>query len=201
MRNLRTIERVLEPYPLFRVYQIDSQTSWTANLGPVQSLSKLVKPNPQSDGLGYNPRCIRRDINTYASAQTTDAHITDLILNYTTISSFQDRMQSAGPFLGVHLGGHYTIGGDAGSDFFNSPSDPTFWFHHAMIDRVWWIWQNQDLEKREKAVAGTITFLNMPPSRNGTLEDVLSVEYMGMKNITVADAMSTIGGPFCYVYA
>jgi tyrosinase len=24
----------------------------------------------------------------------------------------------------VHTAGHYTIGGDAGSDFFNSPSDP-----------------------------------------------------------------------------
>jgi len=25
---------------------------------------------------------------------------------------------------GVHTAGHYTIGGDAGSDFFNSPADP-----------------------------------------------------------------------------
>jgi tyrosinase len=170
------------------------------HLGPVQSLSKEITPNPQSNGLGYNPRCIRRDINSYPSASTTDASITNLILNHTTIAAFQDRMQSAGPFLGVHLGGHYTISGDAGSDFFNSPSDPTFWLHHAMIDRVWWIWQNQDLKSRERAVAGTITFLNMPPSRNGTLTDVLSVGYVTPKNITIGEAMSSVGGPFCYVY-
>jgi tyrosinase len=41
-------------------------------------------------------------------------------------------------FMGVHTGGHYTIGGDAGSDFYNSPADPAFFPHHGMIDRVWW---------------------------------------------------------------
>lgn len=70
-----------------------------------------------------------------------------------------------------------------------------------MSDRVWWIWQNLDLENREKAIAGTVTFLNMPPSRTGTLEDVLSVAYVGVENITIGDAMSTLGGPFCYIYA
>jgi tyrosinase len=167
----------------------------------VQSLSHEVTPNPVSSGLGYNPRCLRRDINPYASAQTTDDKIADLLLNYTTIAAFQDRMQSAGPFLGVHLGGHYTVGGDAGSDFFNSPSDPTFWFHHAMIDRVWWTWQNLDLENRERAIAGTVTFLNMPPSANGTLEDQMGLGYVGVENITIGDAMSSVGGPFCYIYA
>lgn len=110
-------------------------------------------------------------------------------------------MQSiAGPDAGVHAGGHYTIGGDAGSDFFNSPSDPAFWFHHAMIDRLWWIWQNQDLETRQVAIAGTITFNNQPPSRDGLLEDVLDMGYVGVPNITSYDAMSTMGGPFCYGY-
>jgi tyrosinase len=65
---------------------------------------------------------------------------------------------------------------------------------------VWWIWQNQDLETRGRAIAGTVTFLNMPPSRNGTLEDVLSVGYVGVENITISDAMSTLKGPFCYIY-
>lgn len=153
-------------------------------------------PNPQPNGLGPNPRCLRRDINPYASAHSPDAAITNLILNSNSIASFQDRMQSAGPELRVHLAGHYTVGGDAGSDFFNSPRDPTFWFHHAMIDRVWWIRQNQDLEGRERALAGTVTFLNMPPSRNGTLGDG-----MGLGNVTNGEAMSTVGGGHCYVYA
>jgi tyrosinase len=186
--------------PAFHIYT-NKLSSWTVNLGPVSTTSKEQPPNPQSDGLGYNPRCIRRDINPYASAQTTDALVADLITNYPNISSFQTRMQSAGPFLGVHIGGHYTIGGDAGSDFFNSPSDPTFWFHHAMIDRVWWMWQNLDLETRGRSVAGTRTFLDMPPSANGTLEDEISLGYVGVENITIGDAMSTFGGKFCYIYA
>ncbi|RAR08504.1 Di-copper centre-containing protein [Stemphylium lycopersici] len=106
-------------------------------------------------------------------------------------------------YLGVHSAGHYTVGGDAGSDFFNSPSDPAFYFHHAMIDRTWWIWQNQQVEKRRNAIAGTITFLNSPPSRNGTLNDTLTLGPMfqdTFKNITMTNAMSSLGGPFCYIY-
>jgi tyrosinase len=73
-----------------------------------------------------------------------------------------------------------------------------------MIDRTFWIWQNQDLKKRKNEVAGTITFLNSPPSRNGTLEDILTLGPMfqdTFPNITLKDALSTIGGPFCYIYA
>ncbi|OWP04095.1 hypothetical protein B2J93_5916 [Marssonina coronariae] len=40
-----------------------------------------------------------------------------------------------------------------------------------MVDRVWWIWQAQDLEARLKAVSGTMTMFNIPPSRNATLND------------------------------
>jgi tyrosinase len=103
--------------------------------------------------------------------------------------------------LRIHLGGHNTIGGDAGSDFYNSPSDPYFWLHHAMVDRVWWTWQNQDIEKRRYTIAGTLTFQNIPPTRNATLDDIMTMgEYIGVPNITIADASSTLAGPFCYIY-
>lgn len=80
-----------------------------------------------------------------------------------------------------------------------SYSDPYFFFHHAQIDRVYWIWQNQDLETRLTSIAGTITILNEPPSRNGTLDDLID---LGVNNgpITIRSAMSTLGGPFCYIY-
>ena len=76
-----------------------------------------------------------------------------------------------------------------------------FWFHHSMIDRTWWVWQNQDLKKRTNVIAGTLTFLNQPPSQNATLDDAMSLGYIGQPNITVRDAQSTLGGPFCYIYA
>lgn len=70
-----------------------------------------------------------------------------------------------------------------------------------MVDRVWWTWQNQDIEARRWTIAGTLTFMNNPPTRNATLEDIMTLgEYIGVPNITIADASSTLAGPFCYVY-
>jgi tyrosinase len=100
----------------------------------------------------------------------------------------------------VYISGRFTIGGDVGANFFNSPSDPMFWYHHAMIDRVWWVWQNLDVEGRRE-VEGPRTFLDTPPMGNGTLEDEMGLGYVGVGNITVGEAQSTIGGPFCYIYA
>lgn len=102
-------------------------------------------------------------------------------------------------FYGVHTAGHFTIGGDPGGDIFTSPGDPAFFLHHAQIDRTWWIWQNQDLKNRQNAIAGTITLNNNPPSKDGTLSDLLSLG-VNAKDIKIGDAMSTLAGPFCYIY-
>jgi tyrosinase len=102
------------------------------NLGPADALLPYIPPNPQSNGLGYNPRCIIRDVSSYVSRNwTKDSDIYDLIVGYTDILSFQDRMQgdfNTG-YLGIHSGGHYTDGGDPGGDFFASPGDPYFFFY------------------------------------------------------------------------
>ncbi|KAH7095915.1 common central domain of tyrosinase-domain-containing protein [Paraphoma chrysanthemicola] len=176
--------------------------SWKVNLGPISSLDSTVPPNPSPDGLGYNPRCIKRDISTRSSSETSDTAIAALITTSPNISTFQDTLQNPEPGkLRIHLGGHNTIGGDAGSDFYNSPSDPYFWFHHAQVDRVWWTWQNQDLEKRRWTIAGTLTFLNQPPTRNATLDDEMTMgEWLGFGNITIREAGSSLAGVFCYVY-
>jgi tyrosinase len=95
-------------------------------LGPIQSTAKGVILNPQADGLGYNPRCLSRDVNKHAAYNSRDEVITDLITTSKDVLNFQTRMQGdyQNGYMGVHTAGHYTIGGDAGSDFFNSPSDP-----------------------------------------------------------------------------
>ncbi|KAF1837597.1 Di-copper centre-containing protein [Decorospora gaudefroyi] len=179
--------------------------NWTVSLGPIQTHAEGIKPNPQADGLGYNPRCLNRDVSKEAAYSSRDEVITALIEDSNDVLTFQNRMQGdfANGYLGVHSAGHYTINGDAGSDFFNSPSDPAFYFHHAQVDRTFWIWQNQDIENRKDQVMGTITFLDQPPSRNGTVDDVLTLGPMfrdTFADITIADALSTVGGPFCYVY-
>jgi tyrosinase len=63
------------------------------------------------------------------------------------------------------------------------------------------MWQNQDIKSRTNTIAGTITFLNQPPSRNATLDDRIDLGVNdGFKGMTIRDAMSTTEGPFCYIY-
>ena len=176
--------------------------SWKINLGPLATLAIGITPNPQPDGLGYNPRCLRRDINKQAANYTNDFEVSSLIKNYNDIATFQTVYQGLFDqgILGVHSGGHYQVGGDAGSDFYNSPAEPTFFPHHGMIDRVWWTWQNMDIKNRQYAIAGGTSLI--APGPNGTLADTITLgDYVGAPNVTIRDAMSSLAGPFCYIYA
>ncbi|KAF2170345.1 hypothetical protein M409DRAFT_64119 [Zasmidium cellare ATCC 36951] len=182
---------------------------YKVNLGPVALVGvDTTSPNPQKDGLGYNPRCIRRDLSVTAASGASDFNTTKLITHSSTIAAFQDEMQ--GPFgygipeIGVHAAGHYILSGDPGSDFYTSPGDPWFFLHHAQIDRVYWMWQMsvwEKIEERLSSIAGTVTFLNSPPSRNATVEDRIDLgvndEFRGLR---IKEALSTVAGPFCYVY-
>lgn len=88
-------------------------------------------------------------------------------------------------------------------DVFTSPGDPAFYLHHAMIDRVWWMWQMLSPRERqygETALGGTNTFLDQPPSANTTMDDYLEYGYVGGEPLQIRDAMSTVAGPFCFVY-
>jgi tyrosinase len=100
----------------------------SVNLGPVLSILDNVPKNPQPDGLGYNPRCLRRDLNKYAAAVTGANYTYTLITTASNIDLFQNAMQGGHPgdfFLegrwGVHGGGHFTTGGDPGG-----VSQPTY---------------------------------------------------------------------------
>ena len=93
-----------------------------------------------------------------------------------------------------------TYVGDPAGDLFSSPGDPMFFLHHAQIDRTWWIWQNQNPWARTRLVAGTITLDNNPPSRNGTLQDTISLGAVSVPTVTIGDLVDTMAGPLCYRY-
>lgn len=83
-------------------------------------------------------------------------------------------------------------------DIFVSPGDPAFFLHHAMIDRVWWIWQLQDLDSRLTAVAGSVAGSN----RQGSLSDRVNLGVSGPE-VVLGDLLDTMGGKsgdFCYIY-
>jgi tyrosinase len=71
-----------------------------------------------------------------------------------------------------------------------------------MIDRVYWVWQLQDLTKRLDLIAGTITLNNSPPSRNGTKDDIVELGLNG-EAVPLGSLLNTMGGldgKFCYIY-
>ena len=60
----------------------------------------------------------------------------------------------------------------------------------------------QDLDRRLLEVSKTMTMDNMPPSRNGTLDDLSGMGVLG-QDYKVRELMSTMGGmggKLCYVY-
>ncbi|CAO2651591.1 Nn.00g041610.m01.CDS01 [Neocucurbitaria sp. VM-36] len=169
------------------------------NLGPMAAMGDTNPPkNPRSDGYGYNPRCIKRDISGYlVQRDATTAKIAALITGSKTIGPFQDTMQSG---TGVHPAGHFTVSGDPGSDFYTSPGDPYFWLHHSQIDRTWYIWQAQDFANRQQVIAGGTSM--MGGGRAQSLEDTVDLEVLNVdgKTYKIKDLVSTVAGPFCYVY-
>ncbi|KAI2631346.1 Di-copper centre-containing protein [Hypomontagnella submonticulosa] len=173
------------------------------NLGPV-NLPLNDGSVLTGSGLEYNPRCLKRDISAKVnSAYANATSIVNLILKNKNINDFQMVMQGVpgSGSIGVHGGGHYTLGGDPAGDVFVSPGDPVFYLHHGMIDLVWWTWQNLDYKNRRDAISGTGTFLNGPPSPDTTLDDVIDLGYAGGGPITMRELMSVHDGPFCYIYS
>lgn len=150
----------------------------------------------------YNPRCLKRDLTSYATKNWMTA---DNLLNITvgdasgSVSNFQDELQGrfGNGFLGMHSAGHFAAGGDA-SDFFTSTNDPSFFLHHAMVDKLYWIWQSLHLEKASQ-IGGTITMFNQPPSRDAVSSDPLEMRVLG-EQITIGGALDTLAGKFCYIY-
>ncbi|KAF1363488.1 Di-copper centre-containing protein [Lizonia empirigonia] len=177
----------------------------SVNLGPVSLSLTNGSTVSNGDGLSYNPRCLKRDLTDYTNKRWANASsVVSLILGNKNVYDFQMEMQGVpgSGNIGVHGGGHYSMGGDPGRDFFVSPGDPLFYLHHGMIDRTWWIWQQLDKNTRtgEKGISGTGTFLNAPPSANTTLDTPIDLGYAASPAVTMRDLMSTTEGPFCYIY-
>ncbi|KAK8216305.1 tyrosinase [Phyllosticta capitalensis] len=179
-------------------------SNFTVRLGPVSPAWSNMSTNPRPDGLGYNPRCLRRDINPWISTGwTKDVDVDFLVTGTSDILTFQNRMQGdfAAGYVGVHDAGHMTINGDPGGDLFASPGDPTFYLHHAQIDRTWWTWQNLDTPSRTFVVAGSTSMINAS-APDTTLDDMIDLGF-NAPAISLRKAMSTLGGaggPFCYIY-
>lgn len=88
----------------------------TVSLGPIGTVLKDIPKNPRADGFGSNPRCLRRDINRYAAAMLYANYTYNLITQADNVDLFQKNMLGMPDKndWGVHMSGHYVIGGDPG---------------------------------------------------------------------------------------
>jgi len=154
-------------------------------------------------------------INTTFTKEDVDYMVNDFQGDFI---GFQAWMESGG----VHPSMHLIISGDLSGFCPNgavppacyegptwSSNDPLFFMHHAMIDKVWYDWQNKDPRNKYAFGGGSITALpnytdytrfptGLPPYLNfdsQVLGDGL------WDNITVWDMMDTKGDALCYVYA
>lgn len=178
------------------------------NLGPlapsVDTALKIPK-NPRSDGYGYNPRCLRRDVSNYFTTQyTRPVDIANQIKASKDIDTFQTSLQTdTAKAFSLHTSGHYSIWGDPGGDFYVSPAEPVFWLHHGQIDRHWWIWQNQDPASRVMQYKGG-TVMMQANSKPGKIEDIqqlsVAAPAISQGGLPSKSLVSTLAGPFCYIY-
>jgi len=121
---------------------------------------------------------------------------------------------------GPHGGLHLTVGADLlGGCPSNAPStctpgptwspnDPLFFMHHAMVDKIWFDWQNRDPMNAKSYYGGSVEHLaNLddyneypnggPPYLN--LSSNLPADGL-FPEVTIGDVMNTAGGYLCYVY-
>lgn len=75
----------------------------------------------------------------------------------------------------IHDGVHGWVGGTMGNVGY-AAFDPVFWAHHCMIDRVWWLWQ-QDGRMNAVPFAGWEDLVLEP--FNLTVRDVLNANALG----------------------
>ena len=61
------------------------------SLGPKGVIVTGIPKNPRFDGLGSNPRCLRRDVNKYSAAGATANYTYSLIMDNPKIDDFYNR--------------------------------------------------------------------------------------------------------------
>ncbi|KAM7213767.1 Grixazone synthase [Rhypophila decipiens] len=168
---------------------------WIVHLGP------FTDPKGPNGGWGYNPRCLDRDLLKDFGTYTRPSNITHVLDDCQDLACASPYIQESGN--GVHSAGHIQTGGIM-LDVFASPSDPVFWPHHAMVDKIWTMWQfiggADEYEGRTREVWGTATRYNIPPSPNVTLDSPVDVGGIIGPTRRLGELVSTIDNDYCYIY-
>ncbi|KAJ4027870.1 hypothetical protein NW752_000116 [Fusarium irregulare] len=100
---------------------------------------------------------------------------------------------------GPHGAIHSAIGGDMIPN--SSPNDPVFFLHHTQIDRLWWLWQQQNITARATDFSGIKT----QDQNNGvkppqaSIDDILPMMKI-FDDLEIKEVMTTDTSILCYKY-
>ncbi|KAI0838701.1 Di-copper centre-containing protein [Hypoxylon sp. FL0890] len=166
------------------------------SLGPTDR--EFVDPTNKF-GYNPNPRCLKRNFDYPSSRDFMTWENAIKIVGAPDFITFYWNLENL-----WHVKSHQFLGKD-GLDLFTSPNDPIFYLLHSQIDRLWAIWQGQNLEERTFTIAGNRTFFgapldtapNVPPS-NAMIEDVMDLGWGYTPKIK--DGMPMTSGGRCYMY-
>lgn len=164
------------------------------------------------------PRPWVTDPDWYGNNSFTIGEVAKMINGFT--GDFVGLQTELAKFQGSHNSLHFIVGGDLGGtcpagappDCVPGPTfsvnDPIFFLHHAMVDKIWWDWQNRDRANFWQFSGGTVSVLDdypqfqkyptgAPPMMS--LNSTIMTDGM-FPEITVYDVMNTTAGYLCYVY-
>ncbi|KAI0005742.1 Di-copper centre-containing protein [Xylariaceae sp. FL0662B] len=168
----------------------------TISLGPVAK--EVIDPDNKY-GYEANSRCLSRDFHDPSSAVPLTWANATTIVSSKDISALRRSIEAF-----WHRNSHTYVGAD-GADPFSPTNDPVFYLLHAQIDRLWAIWQGQDLARRTYAIDGNRTFFGLaldyapdvPPSL-ATIDDTMDMG-LGFKP-AVKEGMPMTKNGRCYIY-
>lgn len=82
------------------------------------------------------------------------------------------------------------------NSFANTLVDPIFFLHHGQIDRIWWRWQQHDLQRRQYRYTGSFK----PRSKEqASVDDIVSIGGLA-PDIQASELLNVRSGIFCYTY-
>ena len=174
----------------------------------------ILKMGP---GLLNTEHCLTRGLNSTFTPYLTSSAVAQT-LTYPTFDEFRVQLEG---FLtptfypGAHIAGHSSAGGEM-SNFFSSPGgqllqthllipktylffppvDPTFFLHHANVDRIWWIWQ-QLSPSHFYEIGGPTSIYQ--PTGNLTYDFPLLMGDLG-PTVSVGDVMNIQNRANCFTY-
>jgi tyrosinase len=162
------------------------------------------------------PANTAEDINTTFTEANAIYSVESFVGDYESFQAYFESIE------GLHPGPHIILGGDMiGSCPSNTPpadcvpgpkwtpNDPLFFMHHAMVDRIWYLWQKKHAMNQYAYHGGSI-----PTATNATLyaefpngappflnfDSPLPSDGLLWDNVTIWDVMDTTSGILCYVY-